>query len=308
MGKVISIIIPVYKTEKYLDRCVKSIIDQTYKDLEIILVDDGSPDNCPKMCDEWAKKDNRIKVIHKKNGGVSSARNIGIKECTGDYITFCDSDDYYTNDFSRVLEHIYGDTETEIFSVGLIKNTRRISSFKEKILNLQVFEDLYYMVKNNVTICCVAKIIRRDFLLNNDGYFPSGIKSEDFAWCYNLTLRCTKLKLLPNCYYVYSDNAESVTHSATIKGIEDQLLNYERVYKLICSTQFDKKQKKKLLRYLMFPYILLFRQLRLISEKDRKQALQRIVEFKYLLFVPHGIKALLYYIYVKNFYIKSKAK
>lgn len=90
---MISVIVPVYNVEQYLDKCVESIVNQTYKDLEIILVDDGSPDNCPAMCDKWAKKDSRIKVIHKKNGGLSSARNAGLDIAEGDYITFVDSDD-----------------------------------------------------------------------------------------------------------------------------------------------------------------------------------------------------------------------
>ena len=91
---LISIIVPVYKVEKYLNRCIHSIVNQTMKDLEIILVDDGSPDTCPKMCDDWAKKDKRIKVIHQKNKGLSAARNHGIKISKGKYIGFVDSDDY----------------------------------------------------------------------------------------------------------------------------------------------------------------------------------------------------------------------
>ena len=95
MGELkISVIVPVYKVEEYLDRCVKSIVEQTHKNLEIILVDDGSPDNCPMMCDKWAEKDSRIKVIHKKNEGVSAARNIGLDNAKGEYIGFVDSDDY----------------------------------------------------------------------------------------------------------------------------------------------------------------------------------------------------------------------
>lgn len=90
----ISVIVPVYKTEGLLDRCVESIVGQTYKNLEIILVDDGSPDNCPAMCDGWAEKDSRIRVIHKENGGVSSARNAALDIATGDYIGFVDSDDW----------------------------------------------------------------------------------------------------------------------------------------------------------------------------------------------------------------------
>ena len=90
----VSIVVPVYKVEKYLDRCVSSLVNQTYRHLEIILVDDGSPDGCPAMCDAWAEKDSRIKVIHKSNAGLGMARNSGIEAATGDYICFVDSDDY----------------------------------------------------------------------------------------------------------------------------------------------------------------------------------------------------------------------
>ena len=94
MKPLVSIIVPVYKVEKYLDRCVESLVNQTYKNIEIILVDDGSPDNCPEMCDAWAQKDSRIVVIHKENGGVSSARNKGLESARGEWIWFVDSDDY----------------------------------------------------------------------------------------------------------------------------------------------------------------------------------------------------------------------
>ena len=102
----ISIIVPVYKVEKYLDKCVKSILAQTFKDFELILVDDGSPDNCGKMCDDFSKRDERVRVVHKKNGGVSSARNAGLKIATGDYIIFIDSDDYIDeNMFSHMVHN-----------------------------------------------------------------------------------------------------------------------------------------------------------------------------------------------------------
>lgn len=91
---LVTVIIPIYNVEKYLDRCVESVVNQTYKNLEIILVDDGSPDNCPKMCDEWAQRDGRIKVVHKQNAGLGMARNTGIENATGKYIFFFDSDDY----------------------------------------------------------------------------------------------------------------------------------------------------------------------------------------------------------------------
>ena len=101
--KRISVIVPVYKVEEYLDRCVSSIVNQTYRDLEIILVDDGSPDQCSAMCDIWAQKDNRIRVIHKENGGVSSARNAGLRIAKGEWISFIDSDDWIHPQFFEIL-------------------------------------------------------------------------------------------------------------------------------------------------------------------------------------------------------------
>ena len=101
---LISIIVPVYKAEPYLDECVESLVNQTYKDIEIILVDDGSPDRCPEMCDAWAAKDNRIRVVHKLNGGSSSARNVGIDNARGSFIGFVDSDDFFD---VRMYEKLY---------------------------------------------------------------------------------------------------------------------------------------------------------------------------------------------------------
>ena len=100
---MVSVIVPVYKVPEYLDRCVESIRNQTYTDLEIILVDDGSPDDCPQMCDAYAKKDERIVVIHQSNGGLSAARNAGLKNCKGEYIIYVDSDDYIKDDMIETL-------------------------------------------------------------------------------------------------------------------------------------------------------------------------------------------------------------
>lgn len=104
MEPLISVIVPVYKVEKYLDRCVQSIVTQTYRNLEIILVDDGSPDSCGTMCDSWSSKDGRIRVIHKRNGGLSDARNAGIRACSGEYVAFVDSDDYIA---PEMIERLY---------------------------------------------------------------------------------------------------------------------------------------------------------------------------------------------------------
>ena len=112
--KLVSVIIPIYKAEKYLSMCVDSVLNQTYQNLEVILVDDGSPDNCPAICDEYAQKDKRIRVIHQKNAGLSMARNAGLDICTGDYITFVDSDDALHIDFVARLLAACEDNSAEI--------------------------------------------------------------------------------------------------------------------------------------------------------------------------------------------------
>ena len=114
MGPKISVIVPVYKVEPYLDRCVESIVNQTYRDLEIILVDDGSPDACPAMCDAWAARDERIRVIHTSNGGAARARNLGLMQARGDYIGFADSDDILHPEMYQKLLHALEETESDI--------------------------------------------------------------------------------------------------------------------------------------------------------------------------------------------------
>ena len=116
---LISVIVPIYNVEKYLERCVDSIVNQTYRNLEIILVDDGSPDNCPKMCDDFAKKDSRIRVVHKKNGGLSDARNSGMKIASGECIVFVDSDDYVDCNMIAKMYDVMLKDDSDVVSCGV---------------------------------------------------------------------------------------------------------------------------------------------------------------------------------------------
>ena len=115
----ISVIVPVYKVEPYLDKCVSSIVNQTHKNLEIILVDDGSPDNCPAMCDAWAEKDSRIRVMHKTNGGLSDARNAGMAVATGELMAFVDSDDWIVPDMYEYLYQRLTEDNSDIAACGV---------------------------------------------------------------------------------------------------------------------------------------------------------------------------------------------
>ena len=121
MNDLISVIIPIYRVEQYLPRCIDSVLAQTYHNLEIFLVDDGSPDNCGRICDEYAAKDGRIHVIHKENGGLSDARNVALDVCTGEYISFIDSDDYVSDDFIESLLHAIKTQHTRLSICGIMK-------------------------------------------------------------------------------------------------------------------------------------------------------------------------------------------
>ena len=139
--ELLSIIVPVYNVEKYLNRCIESIVNQTYKTIEIILIDDGSSDNSSYLCDEWAKKDSRIKVVHKQNGGVSSARNQGIKVATGEYVQFVDSDDYLDVDFCKNIMSEYSDDIDLVVSGFTIiddSGNKKITKVEENI-ELNIF-------------------------------------------------------------------------------------------------------------------------------------------------------------------------
>ena len=116
---VVSVVLPIYGVEKYLDRCITSIVNQTYSNLEIILVDDGSRDNCPQMCDDWAEKDSRIKVVHKANAGLGMARNTGIDNATGEYICFFDSDDYVALDTVEKAYALAKQESSDLVTFGL---------------------------------------------------------------------------------------------------------------------------------------------------------------------------------------------
>lgn len=220
---MISIIIPIYKVSQYLDECVKSIVSQTYKNLEIILVDDGSPDECPRMCDEWAKKDNRIKVVHKKNGGLSSARNAGLAVATGEYIGFVDSDDYVDEtmyeDLMRVMKL---NMKTMVVSSPIIRNTDGIFSpyvvgtYKYKDGETIAFSEyMKLFLGMNIDATVWNKLYKREFIQT---LFCEGRNNEDYLFMYynvkNVYATDRVLAVTDKAHYYYRDNAQSICHQA----------------------------------------------------------------------------------------------
>ena len=212
MSDLISIVVPIYKVEEYLSRCVDSIINQTYKNLEIILVDDGSPDNCPEMCDSYAKKDSRIKVIHKKNGGLSDARNAGMKIMTGKYVSFIDSDDWISSNFIEKLFLIVCQEESDIVECG-VKRVSGIVDYKEnescKISSYDTETSLGLLMGENPFRQHVWNKLYKSSVIRNI-YFPKGKINEDEFWTYKIFGNSKKITFVDDAMYFYFQREDSI--------------------------------------------------------------------------------------------------
>ena len=204
MKETISIIVPVYKVEKYIDKCLNSILNQTYPDLEIILVDDGSPDNCGKICDEYEKKDKRIKVIHKKNGGQSEARNEGLKIATGKYIGFVDSDDYIKENMFEILYKNIINYGADISIGNIIKIEKNKNIIIENYDNVEIFDksdSLKQLLKQHITNYTFNKLYKRH--LWNNIKFPVGKLLEDMDIMYHILEKSNKVVCTNQTEYYY---------------------------------------------------------------------------------------------------------
>lgn len=210
--KLISIIVPIYNVEQYLGECVDSILSQTYKNLEIILVDDGSPDNCGAICDEYAKKDKRIRVIHKENGGLSSARNAGLDVATGEYISFIDSDDYVSEKFIEVLYNLCKKNSADISECDFIKFDDKVEVIESDI-KVEKHSSIE-MQKNIYSSECVKTVVVWNKLYKRYIYeklrFPEGKINEDEFTTYKAfdsTAKDIVVTNEPLYYYRYNENS-----------------------------------------------------------------------------------------------------
>lgn len=210
---VISVIVPVYKVEKYLDKCVRSIVDQTYRDLEIILVDDGSPDRCGAMCDAWAAKDSRIRVVHKQNGGLSDARNAGMAVATGEYMGFIDSDDHIAPDMYRLLLERMTADGSDIAACGVEM------VFEDGTPSRMLTPAGTHVLDNSRAM---AAIIREDLLKQPVWYklyktglirelpFAAGKYHEDVFWSWQAMARSKKVSVFDTPCYFYLQRSGSI--------------------------------------------------------------------------------------------------
>ena len=213
---LISVVIPVYKVENYLERCVESLINQTYKNLEIILVDDGSPDNCGIICDRYAEVDDRVKVIHKKNGGLSSARNSGIDISSGKYITFIDSDDWVDKEYVEYLFYLIQKDMTKIsICQHKVVNDKSTTMKETRIIKEENNYDVKMILKkwildDGIDISAWAKLY--DLRLFDNIRYPEGMIFEDLLTTYKLFFLCDYISVGSEKKYKYYIHANSISN------------------------------------------------------------------------------------------------
>lgn len=313
MDVKVSVIVPIYKVEKYLDRCVKSILNQTYKNLEIILVDDGSPDSCPVMCDEYANADSRVKVIHKKNGGLSDARNAGMAVATGDYLLFVDSDDWIEPQTVTELIVVIEEHNVDFVTFRAVWDGRKgipdgtpctyeksrelVAGYydadrikKEIYPRVLVTPDLYY----GPILAAWSSFYRMEFLDQNCIRFDKEIKySEDSVFSTRVICAARSLYVHNICYYHYCFNADSISQS-----FHKDFWNVEKVRYSFFVKYFENRTDfnidVQLKRLAIFSVLCSISEWHNIKDKsDQKKYINSILED------PFTIKAMKYIKYTK---------
>ena len=233
MKPLISVIIPVYKVEAYLTACVESVLAQTYQNFEIILVDDGSPDNCPQMCDEFAVRDSRIRVIHKPNGGLSSARNAGIDRAKGEYLAFLDSDDLWTPLFLERLYRAIGETGADL-AVCLFRRFRGTPPLEQPeaaqtlLLTQREAFDCLFGVRNENMVVAPNKLYSADTF--REIRYPVGKLHEDEAVIHEILGLTQKVAWVDEAHYLYRESSNSITTAKfSLKRLDETYAKEQRI-------------------------------------------------------------------------------
>lgn len=252
---LISVIVPIYNVEKYLTKCLDSIISQTYKNLEIILVDDGSLDNCPKICDEYAKKDKRIMVIHKENGGLSDARNAGLEIAKGKYIQFIDSDDSI-NKF--MIEKLYNviiknNSEIALCKINIVYDDKKLLLDEINLDKLSCDNIVNLFIKNNcehkkdsiitdgITWSSCRGLYRRDII--GDIRFIKDMISEDFFFNIDVIRKCKRISVINEGLYDYYQRSNSIVRTYNEKKLQKRILFSEKALEKVKDFVNDNEYK-----------------------------------------------------------------
>ena len=264
----ISIIVPVYKVEKYLNECIDSILAQTFTDFELILVDDGSPDNCPALCDAAAEKDSRVRVIHQQNKGLSGARNAGIDVARGNWLGFVDSDDMIDPTFCEKMLYaaVQAGAEMAVCNILRMKENKALDSYQEHCLKDEVLsrEEIVHRIQLSPFYMVMTRLCRREVF--EKIRFPEGKNYEDAFTAPEILERVNKAACVAEPLYQYRLRSGSIMHAAvTLKNLEEVRANYE----LFQYTMKYRKYDEACLQYTVTKRI--FRKLkRKLSQEERK--------------------------------------
>ena len=285
----ISFILPVYNVEKYLSECVESLLAQTYRDYEILLIDDGSPDNCPALCDEWAKKDCRIKAFHKPNGGLSDARNYGLEHAQGDYVIFVDSDDFWVgkDSLERLMNIVTAHPECDFISFNCSYYYQDTNTYKKWVaydekLAIPTDKDTamrLLVASGTLPMSACLKVISRKSLSDMGLCFIKGTIAEDIPWFIDLLDSSNRCMFVNHYIYAYRQNvAGSITASGNPKGTRDLFNIMKNEVGKMKSRQFSSRAKEALYSFLAYEFCIL-----LASSRMSKECKQELLEYKWLL-------------------------
>lgn len=299
----ISVVIAIYNIEKYLPQCIDSVLQQSYNNIEVILVDDGSKDNSPFICDNYALRDKRVIVIHQKNGGLSEARNSGVKRASGDYIMFLDGDDFWDN--VHAIERLVGRiliTKADVLNFSYKKyfedTGKEVPYFKEiepmPVTCNDKEKQLQYLTKKNLYIASACnKLIKRN-LFNDDLMFRAGIFSEDVEWCARLLLYGKSFDFVCENFYAYRQRSDSIRHTINEKKCMD--LQQNIIDCILIAQNIGKELQESFYRYIVFSYGTFFL-VQAQADKCPQQCLEHLKQYQWLL-KYHGNNKKLFCLYL----------
>lgn len=290
----VSFILPIYNVEKYLSECVESILVQTYRDFEILLVDDGSPDNCPALCDEWAKKDSRIKALHKSNGGLSDARNYGLEHAQGDYVVFVDSDDFWVN--KDCLENLMNvvDVHPECDFIGFncsyyyydTKTFKKWVAYDES-LSKPTDKDTVLcslVASGTFPMSACLKIIKRKSLSEINLHFIKGLLSEDIPWFIDLLEGAKKCMFINDYIYAYRQGVVgSISNSFSVRNFNSILRIIDNELQKLEGRTFNEKTKDYIKSFLAYELCICLGGLGQLEKSVRNEYYEKLKPYKWLL-------------------------
>lgn len=280
-GVKVSFIIPIYNVEKFLHQCVRSILEQSYKEIEVILVDDGSKDESPAICDSFAEHDKRIRVIHKENGGLSDARNKGLQAATGDYVVFIDGDDFWLSKdgLSELISFVEQQPEADFIGFNCkyyYPDTESYSpwvAYSDKLsTSVDKNTSLVELVKSGTfPMSACLKLMKRVFLIKNKLFFVKGQIAEDIPWFINVLDKCEKCSFVNQYVYAYRQNVVgSITNSGGERSFRSLLNIVETETEKVTTRSFSKEAKEALYSFLAYELSILLTYPNIDNETDKK--------------------------------------